>query len=377
MASETSASRTRILHLVDSLGVGGTEKQLFLTIKMLGQEAFEHHVFVFNSSYDDLQTKLIECGARIWHLSPNARNYFSRCLEISRVIKKVKPDVIHSWTYHHNLYVGVIGMISGARHRIGSVRNDYFKSIQVVSKTSQRIISLTIDAFVINSSIAYHQMKEEGIQEKKLHLIRNFVEVGEDAAGAAKLAGMEHLSDHSFTLGTIGNLRNQKNHLMFVEVIGKLSERYDVQGVLAGQVLNEDPSVLENIEGKVMEHGLEEKFFYVGFQPDIPALLELFDVFCLTSKYEGLPNVVLEAMVVGKQVVATKVGALPDLVVDGENGFLVDPGDADAFVGAVEKIIMDPVLRERMGEASKRILTANFDPEATAKKFRDLYQQEI
>ena len=377
MMSDDRIAQKRILHLIDSLGVGGTEKQLVLTIKQLGQDTFEHHVLVFNPNYDYFKDELMRCGVKIWYLPEGKRNYLMRFLEIVKLIKKVKPHVLHSWAYHHNFYAGVAGMAAGIRRRIGSVRNDYFRSIKTIKKMWRMLAEKTITDYVVNSKETYSQMISVGIHEKKINYIPNFVDYGNLVVSNQNVGADHQDSDRVFTLGIIGNLRKQKNHLMFVDVVYQVNKLYDVRGILAGQVIQEDPSVLLDLENQIRAYNLNERFSYLGFRPDVGRLFAEFDVFCLTSNFEGLPNVIIEAMAAGKPVVSTMVGAIPNLVEDGVTGFLVEPGDVSAFVVAVENLINDPELRIRMGEASRQTIEKRFNSTKIAEKFVELYREKL
>jgi len=112
---------------------------------------------------------------------------------------------------------------------------------------------------------------------------------------------------------------------------------------------------------------------FTGFQKDPAPLIEIMDVFMLASLNEGMGRVILEAMVQGKPIIATKVGGIPELVEEGKNGFLVPPQDADALSTAMIKLIEHPELRERMGQQSRAIAGAQFDLNKMVKDIESLY----
>jgi glycosyltransferase involved in cell wall biosynthesis len=111
----------------------------------------------------------------------------------------------------------------------------------------------------------------------------------------------------------------------------------------------------------------------VGQQENVPEWLAAFDVFALTSDWEGMPNAVLEAMAAGLPVVATAVGGTPEVVVDGETGLLVSPRDPDALAGAISRLLRDPDLRRAMGRAGLARVRHQFSMEETVRRNQDLY----
>jgi len=104
---------------------------------------------------------------------------------------------------------------------------------------------------------------------------------------------------------------------------------------------------------KAGELGLRDKVIFLGERRDVPQILAASDIFVLSSNWEGLPRSIIEAMMAGLPVVATRVGGVPELVEDGVTGFLVPPRDPDALAAALQKLLNDPELRRRMGEAGR------------------------
>jgi glycosyltransferase involved in cell wall biosynthesis len=104
----------------------------------------------------------------------------------------------------------------------------------------------------------------------------------------------------------------------------------------------------------IHDRGLADRVELTGTREDVAQILARADVFVLSSRSEGMPMSALEAMAAGLPVVATAVGGVPELVVDGETGFLVPPGDAPALSRALDRILGDPDLRRRLGEAGRQ-----------------------
>ncbi len=119
------------------------------------------------------------------------------------------------------------------------------------------------------------------------------------------------------------------------------------------------------------ELGVSDRIHFLGWRNDIPAVMAESDIVVLTSLSEGMPRVIIEAMSLGKPVIASTVGGIPEVVRDGIDGFLVAPRDSQAVADAVKKLA-DPYLREKMGRAGFERVKSCFDIKVTASRFLDV-----
>jgi glycosyltransferase involved in cell wall biosynthesis len=106
-------------------------------------------------------------------------------------------------------------------------------------------------------------------------------------------------------------------------------------------------------------------------------LYQAMDVFALSSLREGLPNVVLEAMALEVPVVATRVGGIPRLIRNGENGLIVEPGSSEALVPALDRLLGDESLRLRLGRAGRETIESNYSFSARMQKVRAIYEEVL
>jgi glycosyltransferase involved in cell wall biosynthesis len=125
-------------------------------------------------------------------------------------------------------------------------------------------------------------------------------------------------------------------------------------------------------------HGRSDGWIrFAGYQEDVWPWLAACDVFVLSSDWEGMPNAVLEAMGAGLPVVATAVGGTPDVVVDGVTGLLVPAADPAALAAVLERLIGDPGLRQRMGEAGRRRVEQRFSAQRMVERTQSLYERVL
>lgn len=131
----------------------------------------------------------------------------------------------------------------------------------------------------------------------------------------------------------------------------------------------------EELEVLTQQLGLSDYVIFTGFRTDIPELTAIFDVAILASFFEGLGRVLLEAMVLGKPVIATKVGGIVDVVDDGKTGILVPPNDSAALANAMIKMLLDEDLRLRMGIAGREKIDARFSARTMVSQIEKVYRE--
>ncbi len=134
--------------------------------------------------------------------------------------------------------------------------------------------------------------------------------------------------------------------------------------------------LLENLKRQSINLGISDRVVFLGLRRDIPSLLDAADGFVLSSAWEGLPNIVMEAMAAAKPVVATCVGGVPELVQEGVNGYIVPPGDSEALATAMVKMMaLSDAERRAMGEAGRAYIEANYSLEHVVDQWEALYME--
>jgi glycosyltransferase involved in cell wall biosynthesis len=127
----------------------------------------------------------------------------------------------------------------------------------------------------------------------------------------------------------------------------------------------------------IEQYGLQSSVVLAGQQSNMPAVYAAMDIFVLPSLNEGLPMTVLEAMAASKPVIATRVGAIPSVIRDGENGLLLVPKDTEGLRNAVASLLNDPARRRRLGDQAHAWVSQNYTSEAMALKYREMYEEVL
>ena len=122
---------------------------------------------------------------------------------------------------------------------------------------------------------------------------------------------------------------------------------------------------------------IRQNCIFTGFRQDIPDILSAIDMLVMSSLYEGMPMVILEAMAASKPVIASKVGGIPEMVRDGETGILVPPKDVDALAEKIIVLLKNKDKARQMGLAGRRRVEEEFDVNIMVRKTEEVYQELI
>lgn len=372
----SSTHPIRIIYLIGQLGLGGSERQLYLLLKHMDKTRFEPHVVVFNPSANYiLDDDLRKADVQVHAIPSNVKGIFARIFWLYRLFRQIRPQVIHSWSIHDNPYAGLVGWMARIPRRLGSVRGSLVSEDFLNFHPILRWLILhSVQGHLVNSDAIADQMRGAGIPAKRIHVLQNCVEI--QSSSAAQFDG---IPSDARVIGMVGNLRREKNYLMFVRGMAAIIPEFDnVYGVMVGQpVLNSDPEAPDQIRAEVEAKKVAGRLKMLGFRSDIPAVLSRLEIFCLTSDSEGTPNAVLEAMAAGLPVIATRVGGIPRIIDDGLSGLLISPGDSDGLASALRMLLNDPQLAHRLGNAAKKRAETEFGARAIVRKFEEYYLAQL
>jgi glycosyltransferase involved in cell wall biosynthesis len=170
-------------------------------------------------------------------------------------------------------------------------------------------------------------------------------------------------------LGAVGRLSEEKGFDILLRTIRDLVDRgLDVGLIIAGE--GKERKALEQQVGQL---GLHDRVRLVGFQSDLRPLYEAMDLFVLSSRREGLPNVLLEAMALETPIIATRVAGVPRLIANGKNGLLVELDDPSALTVSIARALVDPELRQALAAAGRRSIDEHYSFAVRMKKVVAVY----
>lgn len=360
----------RILQIIPTLERSGAEKQLALLAAGLPKSDFETHVCALTRGgplENDLRTANVPVTIldKRWKADPAA--YW----RLKRFIQDLKPDLVHTWMFAANSYGRSAALQAKVPHIVGGERcvdvwkADYELAIdRWLARRSERI--------VVNSSGVSEFYVGRGIPAEKFVVIPNGVGLAEPATTSREAILAElGLPPNSRLIGCVGRLWPQKRMKDVIWAADLLKVvRDDAHLLIIGDGPERDRLVRFREQVRI-----EDKVHFLGHRADVPGLLPHFDLLWLASGYEGLPNVVLEAMAAGIPVVATDIPGNRDLVIENVTGFLVPVGDRAAIAQRANKILDDDALRHRLGTAGQERARAEFTIERMIERHANLYRE--
>ncbi|HVM18214.1 MAG TPA: glycosyltransferase family 4 protein [Gaiellaceae bacterium] len=304
-------------------------------------------------------------------------------LRLARLIREERPQILHT----HTAKAGALGRIAallagGPRRPIvvhtfhGHVLRGYFGPLRATAfRLLERYLARTTDALVAVSPEVRDDLVRLGVaRAAKFAVVRLGIDlpsrVAPEADGRGPTRRLLGVGEERFMVGWIGRMTGVKRTDDVLLALRRLRER----GVDACLCMVGDGPDRDHVERQARRHGIARHCLFLGYQEDVAPFFAAFDAMVLPSANEGTPVSAIESLAAGRPVVATRVGGLPDVVRDGEDGFLVEPGDVEALAERLHALAADPDLRARMGEEARRRVLARYAVERLIDDVDRLYR---
>jgi len=347
----------KIVFITGQLGLGGAEKQLYLLVRGLTEHGIDVAVITLNPGKGDYwEAPIRGLGIHLYETS-SSLSRLQRIWLIRRILRGEKPDIIHSWTIYVNVYAVISGYLAGVPLSFGSERASYQYSLQDIGSLNYRLSLMGISGMVTNSSMAAEYIREmrPGLD---VRVVANGIEIPsfptvEEKSQLRKQLGID---DGLELIGAVGSLLPCKNFALLIEAFTDLFQFFPKTKLV---IIGDGPLHNELVAqaGRVLPSG---NVIFTGALPNAARWLPAFDLLCMTSDYEGMPNVLMEASACGLPVVASDVGGVREIVQDGQSGILFPKGDHQSLTIALRKLLQEPALRKQMGLHGREKMTREF-----------------
>lgn len=190
-----------------------------------------------------------------------------------------------------------------------------------------------------------------------------------DTENLAPLTPVFANKEQEIVIASVGRLDAMKGHDVLIRAVAQLE---GVRVVILGE--GDERRALEQL---ATELGVSDRLSLLGWVDNPRAYLPQFDIFAMPSRSEGFPLAIVEAMLAGLPVVATRVGSVAEAVTDGETGFLVNKDDVDGLAAALRRLRDDPQLRLRLGQRAQQVAKCNFTVEQMVKRYESLWRKLV
>ena len=353
----------RVMLMTDEMEVGGSQRQIVqLALGLKARGVTCAVLYFINPSF--LVEQLQAAGIKTIRVNKTARVDPGFVRRLRQAIRAWAPDVVHCYSFTAELWGAIACRLLPARERpvlISSVRGTYewygrnqWRMKRWVSSQSASIISNSREG-------AEYAARQMHWPMHHFHVVHNGVSVTEPDAARVDLLRQHYLQNTFDTLVLfVGRLVEHKNLPRLLQAFAQVvKQRPRTRLLLAGSGPLHDA-----LAAQIGQLGLQDHALLLGEQSEVPALMEAADLVVLPSLREGLSNVVLEAMALGRAVLSTPVGGIPQAIDNGRHGVLVEPTDTDALALALLTLIDDPALRERLGRAAQHKVLEQYSPPA-------------
>ncbi|MCL5290231.1 MAG: glycosyltransferase family 4 protein [Bacillota bacterium] len=371
-------TRIKVLHVVRP-AAGGMKNHLINLIQYTDQTRFD--VAVACPPNTALWDELAALGVRtipislVGEISPT-RDY-AAVHSLVKYLHQSGTTILHAHSSKGALVGRLAAMLARTPVVIFTAHNSIFYEEwpgwkKKLFATVEKFLARFTDKIItVSDALKQELMEWEGLPAKQLTTIYNGIEADKFNIKADTKAIRRSLKipDLGPVVGTIARLAPQKGISHFLKAASLLKE-YQVNFLVVG-----DGPLMETLKQEASELGLQNRVLFAGRREDIAEILSILDIFVLPSVTEGLPLTVLEAMAAGKPVVATRVGGVPEAIVEGKTGLVVAPKDPEALAVALAGLMGERDRLLRMGANGQKHVVEKFTVKMMVDKTMDLYQQ--
>jgi glycosyltransferase involved in cell wall biosynthesis len=372
------AQPIRVLQLITSLDRGGAENHLLALLTHADRATFEIETAVLRGE-GELVPIFRDAGIPV-HLL-NARGPFDvlALSRLTRLLRERQFDVLHSHLFRADIYgylaVGRLGdrrpMLVSTRHNDDRFFLNPFVGLLHYGVSARQDLIIAISDHIARFTVA-RGVRHPARVRRVYHGIEPQVTRTLEREGQRIRAEL-HIAPEDFLVGNVGRLAPQKGQRHLIAAMPRLLERVPrAHAVIAGGGDLED-----YLRDLADEFGVTDRVHVLGPRKDVPALMHAVDVFAMPSIWEGFGLVLLEAMAASRPIVASRVATIPEVVVDGETGLLVPPGDPMALADALVELAVNPARARRFGEAGSERLRQRFSIEKMVGDTELLYRELV
>lgn len=366
----------RILFLSTSMGLGGADSQLLSAA--LGLQGRAHDVRIvsltalgpmgFQARRLGLDTESLEMPRGI----PDPGGL----VRLREIVHQWRPDIVHSHMVHANLMARALRLVTPVPALVSTIHNVYEGGPFLMA--GYRLTNRLVDHMTIISQVAADRfIRERIVPRELLSVIPNGVdpEPYQAVAPEAREARRRALDlDHRFAWIAVGRFEVAKDYPNMLRAFASVHERRPEAVLLLvgrGSLKGETQALAQDL-------ALGSAVRFMGVREDVPALLSAADGYVMSSAWEGMPMVLLEASAGGLPIIATRVGGTGEAVLDGQTGFLVEPRDSGALAGAMLRLMELPdVDRRRMGENGRQRIGSSYSLARVVDRWEELYRNVL
>jgi glycosyltransferase involved in cell wall biosynthesis len=349
----------RVLFVVPSLPVGGAERHVTMMLPRMDPARFTPSAICIGEE-GELFSVLVAAGIEAVALRLRKRDAARALVELVTMMRRTRPDVVVVQGYNAETLGRIAARIAGVKHTINWVHNSSgLEQRGMVRRTLDRALTRWTSAyFGVAEAQRPYLVDELGHPDDKIRVIYNGVDLAKFRASTDRAILAEFgFAENDPVVGIVAVLRPEKDHVSLLRAARTVVEQLPRARFL---IIGDGPT-RPQLEALCTELGITPNVHFAGSRDDVARLLPAIDVFALTSTSECFPISVLEAMACARPAVCSAVGGIPEVIKDGETGYLVPPKNPLQLAARLVSLLRDPQTARRMGRAARARVEAEFD----------------
>lgn len=365
----------KILHIISSGGMYGAEAVILNLSRMLNEGSDKSVLGVFSNSPNpnlQLHERALKEGIESYLIPCNGQIDKTVTASIRELVLRTQADVVHAHGYKADVYVACA--LRATTTPVVSTCHNWLSNNLLVSfyGVVDRFVLRNYDAVVAVSDEVKAQLLKSGVHAKKVHLIGNGIDLRPFEKAIPSLRE-EGIGKYVLTVGWIGRLSKEKGPDIFLRAVKLvLVECPGTRFVIVGDGPN-----LDELNILINELGISKNVVLAGRREDMPSVYASFDLLVSSSRQEGLPMAILEGMASGLPLVATAVGDVPTVVLDGRTGVVVPSEDVGSLAIAMIGLLKDASLRNQFGATARKLVKEKFSAERMTADYLHIYNDVV
>lgn len=361
----------RVMQITFGLEYGGLEQVIFNLCKFMDKNYFKFYICCTDRKGHLVnQMKKFGCEIEFCSFKNGVKKYF-RFYEIAQILKKYRIDIVHT----HNTPTFLDGVVAAKLARVPIVINTDHCRLYPDKKRymlAERIASLLTDRIV---AVSKHTKNDlvfwEHIRPEKISVIYNGIpqlkrSTSKDLRDLKISLG---INDSEMIVGSVGRLEYQKGYDLLIKAAASVTKTLpNVKFIIVG-----DGSKRFELKQLIERFNLQEKVILTGWKTNGTDFIKIFDIFVMTSNFEGMPIVLLEAMGAKKPIISTDVGGVPEMIKNDENGTIIPFRNANQFAQEISRLLSNKTLLIKYGEQSHNRFLNEFSVVSMIDKYKTLY----
>lgn len=363
--TEAAAGRQAVVEVIWGPQVGGSETLALNLARAWKAAGVPVRICCLWEKHGPLVDQFQAAGIAYDMLDIGHKPLYQRWWGVARYFWKVRPRAVHAHHFGVLLTVLPAALVTGCGNVVYTEHSSYLLSRRPWSRRAVPILSRFVRKVTCVSSTLVDFFKRElRVPAHKLVAVYNGVDVERFSPGPARVRRAGHLS-----IGAVGRLVEEKDYDNLLRALALLRDR----GVVFDARIAGEGPLYGRLRALSQSLGLDDHVAFCGRRSDVPELLREFDVYVLSSRHEGMPLAVLEAMATGLPIVSTAAGAVTEVITDGRNGLVVPTGDPAALAGALARVAADPALAAGLAEAALADVRRLYSIQGTMIRYSTLF----